>query len=200
MDIKFIKEKIANTSPYINGWDKNKRAAVIIPLIKVNDDINILFEVRSKKLNAQPGDICFPGGRIDNDETPKEAAVRELYEELGIRNINIVNELDLTVRHDGMIIHTFVGVIEETSEILINKSEVDHVFYIPIEYLASYKPLESVGKLLVKRPADFPYDLIFNGENYKFKDGKYVSLFYKFKDYVIWGITANILKNFLDKL
>ncbi|AOR23602.1 NUDIX hydrolase [Clostridium taeniosporum] len=200
MNINEIKEKIEHTIPYINGWNKDKRASIIIPLVNINDDICILFEVRSKKLNAQPGDICFPGGRIDKDETPKQAGIREFYEELGIKDVNIINELDLTIRHDGMIIHSFVGIVNNIDELLINESEVDHIFYVPLQYLLSHAPLESVGKLTVNRASDFPYNLIFNGKNYKFKEGKYVSLFYRYKKYVIWGITANILKNFLDKL
>ncbi len=200
MNINKITNRIENLSPYINGWEKDKRASVIIPLVEIEGEVHILFEVRSKKLNAQPGDICFPGGKIDNNETPKEAAMREFYEELGIKDIKIINELDITVRHDGMIIHSFLGIVNDINELSINESEVDHVFYVPLKYLLLYNPLKSIGKLTVTRSDDFPYDLIFNGKDYRFKEGKYISLFYRYREYVIWGITANILKNFLDKL
>ncbi len=126
--------------------------------------------------------------------------MREFYEELGIKDIKVINELDITVRHDGMIIHTFLGTVNNINELSINQSEVDHIFYVPLQYLLSYNPLKSIGKLTVTRADDFPYNLIFNGKDYRFKEGKYISLFYRYRDYVIWGITANILKNFLDKL
>ena len=41
---------------------------------------------------------------------------------------------------------------------------------------------------------------IINGEDYKFREGSYRVLFYKYKDYVIWGMTARILENFLNKI
>ena len=98
MNIKDIKNKIENNKSYINGWERMRRAAIIIPLVEINNEVCILFEVRAKKLNSQPGDICFPGGKIDGDETPKEAALREMFEELGIKSIDIINELDTVVR------------------------------------------------------------------------------------------------------
>ncbi|GAA0076436.1 CoA pyrophosphatase [Clostridium sp. CTA-5] len=200
MNLSNVKNKIKETKPYINGWKKAKRASVIVPLIEINDEVYVLFEVRAKKLNSQPGDICFPGGKIDLGETPKQAALREIYEELGLKCVEIIKELDTVVRYDGMIIHPFLSIVKDIQSININKYEVDHVFYIPVDYFFNNKPLETIGKLIVERGDDFPYDLIVNGENYKFKEGQYRYLFYKYKDYVIWGITAGILKNFLDEL
>lgn len=200
MNINDIKNKVKNNKPYINGWERMKRSAIIIPLVKVDNEVFILFEVRAKKLNSQPGDICFPGGKIDNDETPKRTALREMFEELGIKNIEIIKELDTVVRYDGIIIHPYLGIIEDIEEININESEVDHVFYVPLNYLLNHEPLEVNSKLKFERPEEFPYDLIVNKENYKFREANYRSLFYKYENYNIWGITAEMLKNFLEKL
>ena len=200
MDIENIKSKIKDIKPYINGWERMRRSAVIIPVIKINEEVQVLFEVRSRKLNSQPGDICFPGGRIDKGETPKEAALREISEELGISNIEIVNELDTVVRYDGIIIHPFVGIINDVKEININGDEVDHVFFVPLDYLINHKYLEVNSTIKIDRPKDFPYDLIVNKENYKFREAGYRSLFYKYEDYNIWGITAEMLQDFLDDL
>ena len=63
MKIKDIRNKIKNNKPYINGWERMKRSSIIIPLVERNNEVCILFEVRAKKLNSQPGDICFPGER-----------------------------------------------------------------------------------------------------------------------------------------
>ncbi|MCE5220665.1 MAG: CoA pyrophosphatase [Clostridium sp.] len=200
MDMENIKKIIKSSKSYINGWERMKRSAVIIPLVKINNKICILFEVRAKKLNSQPGDICFPGGKIDENETPKEAALREMFEELGVKSINIVNELDTVVRYDGIIIHPYLGIIENFDDIHINESEVDHVFCVPLTYLLNHKPLQVSGKINVERSKEFPYDLIVNKENYKFREASYTSLFYKYEDYNIWGITAEMLQNFLNKL
>lgn len=202
MDMNKIENKFKNIEPYINGWERMRRASVIIPLININGEINILFEVRAKRLTSQPGDICFPGGKIDKGEWPKETALREMHEELGVcgNDIRIVNELDTLIRHDGLIIHPFLGIVDNLYNLSISENEVDHVFCVPLQYLLNYKPLEVNNLLKVERGENFPYHLIVNGENYKFRDGEYRSLFYKYKDYVIWGITAEMLTNFLNKI
>ena len=69
--------------------EKDKVSAVMIPLIKKNDGYHILFEVRSNKLSQQPGEICFPGGRREHDETSMETSIRETCEELLISESNI---------------------------------------------------------------------------------------------------------------
>lgn len=200
MNIDNIKNTMKNIQPYVNGWERMRRASIVIPIVEVNGEVNILFEVRAKKLNSQPGDICFPGGKIDANETPKEAAIREVEEEIGVCDIEIVQELDLLIRHDGMIVHPYLGVIKDINDIKISESEVDHVFLVPLEYLLENNPLEVNNKLMVERADDFPYDLIVNGKNYNFRSGEYKSLFYKYKDYVIWGITASMLNSFLNKI
>lgn len=123
-----------------------------------------------------------------------------MFEELGIKDVDIINELDTVVRYDNIIIHPYVGVIQNINEIDMNESEVDHTFYVPVNYFLNQEPLEIENKLNVERPEDFPYDLIVNKHNYKFKNGSYRVLFYKYEDYNIWGITAQILNNFLEKL
>ncbi|MFW2491984.1 NUDIX hydrolase [Clostridium chromiireducens] len=200
MNLENITNKIGNSKPYINGWERMRRSSIIIPLVEINKVVHVLFEVRSKKLNSQPGDICFPGGKIDENETPKEAALREMLEELGIKNINLINELDTVVRYDGIIIHPYVGVIKNIEEIKISEDEVDHVFYVPLSYLLEHQPLEFNNKINIERAKEFPYDLIVNRENYKFREANYKSLFYKYETYNIWGITAEMLQNFLKRL
>lgn len=200
MKINDIKEKLNSKESYINGWEKMKRASIIIPLIDINEEVYILFQVRAKKLKSQPGDVCFPGGKIDKCETPNEAALREINEELGLKDVEIIKEMDILIRHDGMIIHPFVAKVNNIEELEINEDEVDEVFYVPLSYLLEYSPMEVRNKLIVERGEDFPYHLIKGGKNYKFKTGEYISTFYQYKDYVIWGITASMLKDFVNNI
>lgn len=200
MKINDIKEKLNSKESYINGWEKMKRASIIIPLIDINEEVYILFQVRAKKLKSQPGDVCFPGGKIDKCETPNEAALREINEELGLKDIEIIKEMDILIRHDGMIIHPFVAKVNNIEELEINEDEVDEVFYVPLSYLLEYSPMEVRNKLIVERGEDFPYHLIKGGKNYKFKTGEYISTFYQYKDYVMWGITASMLKDFVNNI
>ena len=65
------------------------QSAVLIPFVQVDGEWHILFEVRSLTMRKQPGDISFPGGRIDpTDASPMAAAIRETTEELGVESRN----------------------------------------------------------------------------------------------------------------
>lgn len=195
-----IKEKFNNYKPYINGYKTMKRAAVLIPLVKVGNSYSILFEVRSKNMRSQPGEISFPGGKIEDYETPREACLRETYEEIGItkENIEIISPLDIYVSHANLIIHPYLGIINDINNLNINEAEVDHTFLVPIEYLLECDPTYYSNDVKVIPSSDFPYDKIPNKEKYKFAEGNYPVLFYEYNNYVIWGITAKILENFIQ--
>lgn len=195
-----IEEKFKNYKPYINGYKNMKRASVLIPLVKKDNSYFILFQLRSKTMKHQPGEICFPGGKIEDNESPLEACLRETYEEIGIKedDINIISPLDIYVSHANLIIHPFLGLIKNINNLNINKSEVDHVFLVPLKYLLDYDVTCYTNDVKIIPSDDFPYDKIPHKENYKFAKGDYPVWFYEYKNYVIWGITARILENFLE--
>lgn len=195
-----LKEKFREFKPYINGHENMKKASVLIPIINIDGSHFILFEVRSKSLRSQPSEISFPGGMIEKGESPIEACIRETCEELGTTkdNIEILSELDLFVNPSNMIIHPFVGFLKNHNKLNPNPDEVDHTFLVPISYLLENKPMSFRNQVAVIPNDEFPYELIPHKENYKFQPGFYDSLFYKYKNYVIWGITGKILENFLD--
>lgn len=195
-----IKNKFQNYKPYINGFENMKRASVLLPLVKKDDSYFILFQVRSKNLRTQPSEISFPGGKIEIGEQPKYTALRETCEELGTTedNIEIISELDLLITHMNLIVHPYVGIIHDINNLKINKDEVDHIFLAPINYLLSKPPVYYKNELEVVPDENFPYDIIPNKENYKFQKSDYSVVFYEYNNYVIWGITARILENFLN--
>ncbi|SFJ16944.1 putative Nudix hydrolase NudL [Terrisporobacter petrolearius] len=198
--MKDIIDKFNNYQPYINGYKNMNRASVLIPLVKENGKYSILFELRSRKMRRQPGEISFPGGRIEKNETPKEACIRETCEEIGTTedNINIISPLDIYVSHANLIIHPYLGEIKDIKNLDINKDEVDHIFLVPLDYLINYDANIYTNDVKVVPNENFPYDKIPNKEKYEFAIGEYPVWFYEYKDYVIWGITARILENFLN--
>ena len=200
--IEDLKNKFENYKPYINGYKNMKRASVLIPVVKKDNAHYILFEVRSKNLKTQPNEISFPGGKIENNESPLDAVIRETCEEIGTYkdNVNIISELDLLITPGNMIIHPFVGYINNIYSININKDEVDHIFLVPVSYLLEHNPTLYDNEVKVIPNDNFPFDIIPNKKDYKFATSNYRVLFFQYKDYVIWGITAKILENFLEFL
>ena len=65
--------------------EPKRGASVLIPLVWKDGEPHLLFEVRAYDLKVQPGEVCFPGGRIEEGETPQDAVLREVSEELFVR-------------------------------------------------------------------------------------------------------------------
>lgn len=200
MDINKIINSIKNRMP--QHLDINEEYSVVLPIIKVEGKWNLIYEVRSDNLKRQPGEISFPGGKIEKGENQRQAAIRETMEELNIKeeNINIIGELDYLVTRDNTIIYAFAAVIEniDIQDIKPSIQEVDHIFTVPIDYLISNEPKLYYVDLLPVASDDFPYNLIPNGKKYKWRMGKYSVYFYRYKGHIIWGYTAKITKNFID--
>lgn len=186
----------------IIGEDQALKAAVCIPLIEKEDGDHVLFEVRSFQLTSQPGDICFPGGKIDlEDPTPMDAAIRETSEELGLArsSIEYIGSLDRYVPSSQFIIYPFVVKLPD-QDFEINIEEVDHTFTIPLNWLLSHKPERHVVEMDPSPRKDFPYDRIANGRNYPWRRRAIEELFYHYGDHSVWGMTARILTHFLHIL
>lgn len=197
-----INNIFSNYTPYINGWEKFKRASVTIPLVKYNNSLHILFEVRAKTLRTQPNEVCFPGGKIENDENPLTTAIRETCEEIGIceDKVKIISPLDLFVSPYNTIIHPYLVFIEDINNMKINVDEVQEVFFVPLDFLLNTNVNTFINKVNITPDENFPYELIPKKHNYKFSTGSYEVPFYLYNNYVIWGITAKILLNFLSYL
>ena len=178
---------------------KGESYAILLPIIEENGKLYILFEMRAKHLNNQPGEICFPGGKVDEtDGRPFDAAIRETSEELGINPHQIadVSPLDCTIEYINL--YPFVGRLLEPQKITPHPDEVDSIFMISLEELLLMKPLEHVIKFIPTFEKDFPFDLIPNGRNYRWSTRKSIQYFYLYEDRVIWGLTAQILHHFLE--
>ncbi|OPJ56826.1 NUDIX hydrolase [Alkalithermobacter paradoxus] len=196
-----LKQSFTNFKPYINTFEIPYIYSVLIPILEIDNNLHILFQVRSKNLKSQPNEISFPGGKFeDTDITFEKTAIRETCEELGIdeKNIDIICPLNIFVAPFNMIINPFLGEIKDFESININKDEVDHIFLVPLNFFINNEPSTYKTQVNIIPDKNFPYHLIPSGENYKFKTGTYDVLFYEYKDYIIWGITAKILKNFVD--
>lgn len=200
MNLEQILSTIKNYNPTILG--KNFRTySILIPLIMKNDKIHVLFEVRSMKLRRQPGEICFPGGRVEkSDASPKEAAIRETSEELGIKKeeVNHVYPIDYFVHSmEERIIYPFVGMINP-EKIEPNPNEVKEIFTVPLDFLKEQEPEKHPLQFQIAENPNFPFHLIPGGKNYPFQTHAITEYFYFYEDYVIWGLTAKILHHFLS--
>jgi peroxisomal coenzyme A diphosphatase NUDT7 len=203
MEIDFVLAKLKSHSPTFLGSENFSKYAVLLPLVKKGNDIHVLFEVRSLKLRRQPGEICFPGGRIDlQDMDEKSAAIRETTEELGIKNEDIFNVLPLNYLFSpfGMIIYPYVGFIENPEKITPNISEVEEVFTVPLSYFMKNEPKIYEINFKAEPEENFPFDLLIGGKEYNWRTRHLDEYFYLYESRVIWGLTARILAHFIEIL
>jgi 8-oxo-dGTP pyrophosphatase MutT (NUDIX family) len=159
---------------------QQRRACVLIPLIRSGSGWSILFTKRSENLAAHSGQIAFPGGSVEPDETFEQAAIREAEEEVGIppRDVELIGRLDDVITHSGFLVAPFAGVIHEPFDVIIQESEVVEVFQVPIEAL-----LDAANPEVRYVP---------------FREKRYPAYFYHHGPHEIWGLTGRMLKAFLD--
>lgn len=195
----FMKDRTAD----IDKVDIEMEASVLVPLVQKDNELAILFEVRSQSLKWQPGEICFPGGKVErSDDSFQATAVRETCEELNIasKDIKICGALDYLVTHLGPIVHPFVGIVDDYRKIKPATAEVEKVFYVPLKELLSQTPRESSMQLANKAADDFPFELVPGQPKGWLGRKHYTVYFYEYEGQVIWGLTARILHAFLQKI
>lgn len=110
---------------------------VLVPLVYNEEGIELLIEVRAAGI-SQAGDPCFPGGRIERGESPAQAAIREMVEELGIAVgiEQVLGQLPTVHTMLGGKTDLFVCMIsaEQLVEMKPNPTEVSEVLRIPLTF------------------------------------------------------------------
>ena len=163
---------------HISGF---RSAAVLVPLLKGEGGLELLFTVRSHGLSNHAGQIAFPGGRLDAGETLEGAAARETLEETGlaVEPSGLLGRLDDHPSPAGYIVTPVVGVLAWPQPLTLNPAEVAEAFCVPLANLRTLTPRSEERRL----------------EHYR-----RLLHFYTWEERLIWGVTGNILKNLLDVL
>ncbi len=139
-----------------------RRSAVMVPLLRrLNAALpDVLLTVRSETLNSHKGQISFPGGRVDEMEDPRAAAIRELEEEVGVpgHDVAILGALtDLYVPPSNSAIMPYVALIREPENYVISEAEVQEVFTVPLTYFIEPGHVRSAPRTLNGTTVSVPY-------------------------------------------
>ncbi|MEJ5245432.1 MAG: CoA pyrophosphatase [Bacteroidota bacterium] len=159
-----------------------RKSSVMILLKPTNvNDFNVLLTLRSQHLKSHSGQISFPGGQIEENETPLQAALRETFEEIGIpsEEIEVLSQLsELYVPPSNSLIHPFVGATDFDNWV-INKSEVEEIIEVPFSFLVQQDNIILQRRQFLGETIEIPcWDLN--------------------KPEVLWGATAMILSELID--
>lgn len=180
---QFIQNKLQSHQPrtYKYADVPYKKAAVLIPFFYKNNEIHLLFTKRTNKVETHKGQISFPGGMMDEtDENDEETALRETWEEMGIKpdDITILGKSDKFLTNTNFLVTPIVGYFPHPYNYKVNADEIEKVIEVPFAQLMNPDIFE------IK-----PWE----------KDGiKWKVHFYKYNGEIIWGVTGFMLSNFLS--
>jgi peroxisomal coenzyme A diphosphatase NUDT7 len=215
LNLNQIKANIPATPGIL--WEKHYlKTSVLIPLININNELHLLFEIRSKDIK-QGSEVCFPGGKYEpeKDKNYKATAIRETQEELGINSesIQILGQFNTLFNHMGLLIYTYIGVlnIKSVNDLKIDQKEVSKVFTIPVQYFLNNPPQEYSVRMEAK-----PAIVDHNGKHVTLLPVKELGLperystpwgsnnhkviVYKTPKAMIWGLTAKIVCEFVETI
>ena len=120
------------------------RAAVLIGLVERDARLTVLLTERAGHLKAHPGQIAFPGGRIESgDATAVAAALREADEEVGLAaaHVTVAGQLPAHITGTGFIVTPIVGFVGAGFVARPDPGEVADVFEVPLEFLLDRRNL-----------------------------------------------------------
>ena len=163
------------------GVKATRPAAVLIPVID-RPEPTVLLTLRTE-LPSHPGQIAFPGGKIEpHDLTPADAAIREADEEIGLARtlIEPIGYLDLYLTFSGFRILPTVARVERDYSLILNADEVADAFEVPLAFLM--EPANHQRKTRDWKGIKRAYYAMPFGERY------------------IWGVTAGILRNLYERI
>lgn len=160
-----------------------REAAVLIPIVDHEREATVLLTKRQEKLRSHAGQVAFPGGRVDpTDASPEDAALREAFEEVGLRrsDVEIVGRMPDYPAGTGFRIAPVFGIVKPGFDLAINEDEVEAAFEVPLRFLMD--------------PANHSQDSRVWGDKERF--------FYRmpFEGWMIWGVTAGIIRTIYERL
>ncbi|WP_276954529.1 NUDIX hydrolase [Allomeiothermus silvanus] len=167
-------------------------AAVLIPVWEGR----LLFTVRSADLPHHAAQVSFPGGRFDDGETAEQAALREAWEEVGLRAdlVEILGHLDPTFSPFGFRVFPLLAQLREEPQLRPNPVEVSEILWVPIEELMQAPAYAE--ERVVSRPAPLPEEALAAQPSVI----KRRVWHYPWRGYDIWGVTGNIVHDFLERI
>jgi 8-oxo-dGTP pyrophosphatase MutT (NUDIX family) len=157
------------------------QAAVLVPIV-LRDELTVLFTQRTDTLKKHPGQIAFPGGRVDAEDTSAiETALREAQEEIGLarHHVEPIGYLDGYRTGTGFAITPVVALITPPFTLHLAADEVADAFEVPLSFLMDTANHQK------------------HSREWRGRMRSYWAM--PFGDRYIWGATAGMLKNMADR-
>jgi 8-oxo-dGTP pyrophosphatase MutT (NUDIX family) len=158
-----------------------REAAVLMPVLKWENEYCFLLTLRTEEVQTHKGQISFPGGMREGKEDLIQTALRETYEEVGIEEdrIEILGRFHDYISIHGYRVTPFTGFLHEPYGIRPQVTEVAEVLKVPLSIFMDPARLR-IEKSPIRNESHVYY--------------------YSYGKHQIWGLTARIIKDFMDAL
>jgi 8-oxo-dGTP pyrophosphatase MutT (NUDIX family) len=177
-----IRQRLSDSSPRILANNCEAEAAVLISVFQREGEPCLLLTERTQEVATHKGQISFPGGRRDEqDSSLRATALRETEEEVGIAAdwVEIMGQFDEYRSKTNLRVRPFVGFLKEGFTVSPNPREVARILEVPLQFFSQTTPREEVRQ----------------------RHGRQVTLyFYEYESDVIWGLTAAIIRDLMRLL
>ena len=163
--------------------DTPKPAATLFVLKQIENTPHVLLTQRSKSLPIHAGEVALPGGMYESqDKSLVETALREANEEVGIQSdqIHVIGGIGPLQTVTQFLVWTIISVAKDSNLLLSKNEEIETFFWIPLNFLQDPKNL-------------IDGDGVWNGITYHHR-------YFEYQGFRIWGVTAKIIRNFLELL
>ena len=172
-----------NPSVTLPAGRKLREAGVLIGIEDDATDPKLVLTKRSSALKHHPGQIAFPGGKVDpGDEGPIAAALREAEEEIGLpgRKVDVIGTLGVHETVTGFNVTPVVALIARPASYIPEAGEVDEVFRVPLAHVLDRQ------------------NYVVQSRQWRGQSRAYFTV--PWGPYYIWGATARMLRAFAERM
>jgi 8-oxo-dGTP pyrophosphatase MutT (NUDIX family) len=156
---------------------------VLVPILQHTQGLAFLLTQRTLKVQTHKGQISFPGG-VQNtaDEDLLQTALRETREEIGLQSdrVFVLGEFDEYLSITGLVVTPFLGWISEPLELRLNPDEVDEILKVPFSVFRDHRLLRVERQVRAGLEQEI--------------------YFYNYEGREVWGLTARIIRDFLQMI
>ena len=177
MSLTSLIEGVTAHQPRVLSGHELAQASVLVAITDQQEP-EVILTLRSSQMPTHKGEVAFPGGKAEaSDSDAIATALREAHEEVGLdpKHVRVIGPLDQVISRFGFLVTPVLGIVPADIELNADSREIEGVFRVPLKFFLDGQPdqIDQFGS--------------FRGPRWYFQG------------YTIWGLTAMMLAELLNR-